>query len=397
MQRGNTIQMILLFALTLMLSVGLFPRRAQAQGYNVQQAKVYVKMDYWEPTASQSAEAWHFDPNNGGVWTQLPNDPTTPTAPPRAKFEVWDIFLHELMQEDYVWFIGVQSIKVVTGTPGSFVDVTDQPAYTEMIDRMIFAVDDPVNAGISPIYDPCGTRVWPIATGSELTPYRLYPHDHQQGGYGIRMLKHAQLESTAWHWENPAGVAQADVYIEFTILFDMVHKPVNAPRHQNVAVSWISAGGGCGYNFCLSQGQPTAAKIGAPVGVLNQSFTALVAAVPHVLDHTSALQLYWRHEGQNTLVIDSSIDNSNSHPAAHQCEPDGEAIPWHTHSSGSTGHLRPLIGLSAWQGYWELADGLDDEVFTAASFNIPTHTPNAPTDQRALYMVFWHGTILPEE
>lgn len=139
----------------------------------------------------------------------------------------------------------------------------------------------------------------------------------------MRMHKEGLLASTGWLWQNPAGVEDDDVYIEFTLRLDMVDVPQEPEdRRIDVLVSWISAGGGCGYTFCLNEGQSS--KIGTPVNVLAGGVsTYLVLAVPHVLDHTSVLRLSHRYDNQNTLLIDSTINNVNSHYAAHKCEPDG--------------------------------------------------------------------------
>lgn len=361
---------------------------ARAQ-YDIRDAKVYVKMDFWQSAEDQSAEAWHFDPNNNGVWTKLSSDPDPPNGRPRAQFEVQDLFLAELMQSTHVWFLGVPEIRVVSGEPGSFVDRSDDAQYTEMIDRMIFA-----SATGQGFHDPCGNRSWPIATGSELTPYLLHPHPGPKP-YGMRMAKDGLLASIGWLWMNPAGVEEADVYIEFTLIFDMVDV-ADPPqfRRVDVVVSWISAAGGCDYNFCLNHGQSS--KVGTPFPVPDGVTAYLVLAVPHVKDHTSVLRLYHRYEDQNTLLIDSPINNLNSHHAAHKCEPDGGTHAWHNHSSVAAAHL-PVGGLAAHQVVIRFATPGWDHVFTAASFDVPAHSTASPTNHRALYMVFWYGTIVPEE
>ncbi len=383
--RGWTVHCLLIIAAMAVLTAA----SAKAQP-NPQEAKVYVKMDFWEGSGSQSAEAWHFDPNNNGQWTQLSNHPNPPDARPRARFEIEDLFLSSLMQDDWVWFLGVKDVKVVTGEPGNFTNVSLYPEYSELIDRMVFAVD-PAAVDIG-AHDPCGERIWPIATGSELTPYMLYEHPNRDGGYGMRMLKEGMLESTAWLWKNPADVEEADVYIEFTLVFDMKDDPGfgwEDYRHIKVKVSWISTAGGCGYTFCLAQGQETAVKIGTPFAEPGW-YSTIVVAVPHVIDHTATLQLYQRRNNQNTLLINTSIGNSNGHDTTHKCEPDGGLHAWHDHSSGSAGHL-PVGGLSAWRGSIVLDDSpYQDSIFAAASFNIPSHTTADPTNHRALYMVFWH-------
>lgn len=380
--------------LAAVMSVALAANPADGQQYRIEEAKVYVKMDFWEAPSSQSAEAWHFDPNNNGVWTQLPNKAGTPTAPPRAQFEVKDLFRHDLMPDPYVWFVAVDEIRVVTGNPSNFTNVSGNPAYTEMIDRMIFAAD-PDSTEVA-VHDPCGNRSWPIATGSELTRYQLHDHPYGwEGSYGMMMNKEGLLESTAWLWKNPAGIEESDVYIEFKLLFDLDQDaPQGLRNHRNVSVSWISAAGGCGYTFCLAEGQETAVKIGTPFAVPDEIWSELVVAVPHVLDHTATLQLYWRRGAQNMLLIDSAINNSTNHHTSHKCLPDGGDIAWHNHSSAAAGHL-PVGGLTAWRGDHVFNNDGQDEIFAAATFNIPSHTsPNpAPTNHRALYMVFWHGTI----
>ncbi len=387
-------QMWLVSALLLTMGIVMTSAAKAQLQYRIQEAKVYVKMDFWKAPSSQSAEAWHFDPNNNGVWTQLPDDPTMPTAPPRAQFKVKDLFRHDLMPDPYIWFVAVDEIRVVAGSPGNFADVSGNAAYSEMIDRMIFAAD-PVSTGVQ-LHDPCGDRSWPIATGSELTRYQL--HDHPsgwEGSYGMMMNKEGLLESTGWLWKNPAGVDESEVYIEFTLLFDMDQVPEFPLRsHRNVAVSWISAGGGCGYNFWLAEGQETAVKIGTPFRVPDEMWSELVVAVPQVLDHTATLQLYWRRNSQNTLLIDTPINNSNNHFTAHKCEPNGGDIAWHNHQNAAAGHL-PVGGLSQWHGSHVFDAQELDWIFAAATFNIPPHTsPNpAPTNHRALYMVFWHGVI----
>jgi len=157
-------------------------------------------------------------------------------------------------------------------------------------------------------------------------------------------------------------------------------------------VSWISAGGGCDYNFYLTQSQATAAIIGAPQ-TLNPDIAFLVAAVPYTLDHTASLQLYKRNSAmQNTLLLNAQVSNLVTQPALHQCEPDGQEIPWHTHTSGQTGHL-PVGRLSAASFMpLEIVEGgpQQEKVFAAASFNIPPHVVDPPTNHRALFMLFWH-------
>ncbi len=134
-------------------------------------------------------------------------------------------------------------------------------------------------------------------------------------------------------------------------------------------------------------------KVGTPFAEPDNQYTRIVVAVPHVLDHTATLRLYHlARDSQNTLLLDTSINNSNNHYTSHKCEPDGGTHAWHNHSSGSAGHL-PVGGLSQWHGSIVLNDVYyTDEIFAAASFNIPSHTTSDPTDHRALYMVFWHGS-----
>ncbi len=390
LNRGWTIQILLIVLAMTALATSV--AKAQPQ-YRIEDAKVYVKMEFWKAPGAQAAEAWHFDPNNNDIWTQLPNNPTPPDVRPRAQFKVKDLFRHDLMPDPYVWFVAVDKIRVVAGSPSNFANVSGNPSYTEMIDRMVFKADP--NSTEVIVYDPCGERSWPIFTGSELTPYTLFPHPTGwEGGYGMKMNKEGLLESANWLWKNPAGIEESDVYIEFTLFFDM-DAEVEWPllNHRKVRASWISADSGCGYTFCLPEGQETAVKIGTPFAEPDAIWSELVVAVPHVLDHTATLQLYWQHNGVNTLLIDSAINNSTNHHTAHKCLPDGGEIAWHNHSSAAAGHL-PVGGLIAWRGDHVFNNDGQDEIFAAATFNIPSHTsPNpAPTNHRALYLVFWRGS-----
>jgi len=355
---------------------------------------VYVKMDFWKASSQQTAEAWHFDPNNNWVWTQLPNDPTPPDLRARARFELRRLFSNADAPDPWVWFLGVPTIRVVRGSPGAFEDVSGDPQYSEMIDLMVIGADPETTNMVS--HDPCGSsRIWPIATGSELTTYQL--DDIGLGRhFGMHMFRANQgghdglLKSAAWSWKNPAGLAEQDVYIELTLRFDLVDHNSVFNSYHDTYVSWISAGGGCDYNFCLTQGQATAVMIGTPYSLGAQVEPALlVAAVPHTLDHTASLQLYKKSGTQNTILLDTPIGNVVTHHASHKCEPDGEEIPWHTHTSGQTGHL-PVAGLSSvWFFLEPIHGGINEQIFAAASFNIPPHDIDAPTNHRALYMVFW--------
>lgn len=292
-----------------------------------------------------------------------------------------------------MWFLGVPAIKVVRGSPGAFQDVSGDPRYSEMIDRMVIAAD-PTTTNMTP-RDPCGDRIWPIATGSELTPYELSNVDRHFGmamvqDSGPPLHRKGLLFSAAWGWKNPAGLEAEDVYIEFTLRFDLRQTNNLFGTYYDMYVSWISAGGGCGYTFCLTPEQSTAAKAGTPHLLTNFNSHFLVAAVPHMLDHTAGLQLYNRNGTQNTLLLNTPIGNLNSHPTSHKCEPDGAAIENHTHASGSAGHLR-RGGLSAYyfNPLEELNGSTPEEVFATSWFDIPPHAVEAPTDQRALYMLFW--------
>ncbi len=51
---------------SVVMSVALAANPANGQQYRIEPAKVYVKMDFWDDPEDQSAEAWHFDPNNNG-------------------------------------------------------------------------------------------------------------------------------------------------------------------------------------------------------------------------------------------------------------------------------------------------------------------------------------------
>jgi len=152
----------------------------------IQQVQVYVKMDFWQASSQQTAEAWHFDPNNNGAWTQLPKDPTPPDLRARAKFEIPRLFNQNLPADDWIWFLGVPRIRVVRGSPSAFEDVSADPQYTEMIDHMVIGAD-PTTTSMSS-HDPCGNRIWPIASGSELTTYQL-DNDDLERHFGMAMFR----------------------------------------------------------------------------------------------------------------------------------------------------------------------------------------------------------------
>ncbi len=216
------------------------------------------------------------------------------------------------MQDDWVRFLAVLDIQVVAGSHENFQYVRTQSAYTELIDRMVFAVDpDSTSIGA---YDPCGSPIWPIATGSELTTYYLSPQFASEGGYGMRIEKNALLQSTAWLWKNPGNVEQADVYIEFTLQFDMVDEPgIPEERRIDVHISWISAGCGCGYELCLDPSQTTATKLGSPYALSPRYSTKIVAAVPLTLDHTASMQLYRKRGNQYMIIHQNSVATSNNY------------------------------------------------------------------------------------
>jgi len=392
MRSGLALSTWALAALVLTMLLATTSARAQPGPPLLRTPEVYIKMDFWKSPDQQSAEAWHKDPNNGNQWTQLPNDPNPPDLRARARFEINRLFDVDDNPTDWIWFLGVPTIRVVRGSPGQLEDVSGDSRYNEMIDFMVMGID-PESAGMS-AYDPCGERIWPIATGSELTTYELSNIDRH---YGMALVQEASgpphnegiMQSASWRWKNPAGLEEEDVYVEFSLRFDLRQTNNVFGTYSDTFVSWISAGGGCAYTFCLDQSQATALKVGTP-HVLDNSRHKLLAAVPQMIDHTAALQLYKRIGTQNTLLIDSPIGNLNSHPTSHKCEPDGAEIARHTHSSGQTGHLR-VHGLSAY--YFdplEILEGTQDHsVFAAASFDIPAHAISAPTDHRALYMLFW--------
>lgn len=352
---------------------------------------LYVKMDYWVSPSQQSAEAWHFDEDNNGDWTQLPNHPNPPDARTRAKFRIDDLLKDSLIEDDWVWFLAVESIQVVGGNdPENFQVLSGENEYSEMIDMMVFGLDgDPIY--LDP-HDPCGSRIWPIATGSEMTSYELDPHpdNHlvvEPKHYGMLMHQDWLLEAAAWRWKNPAGVsANENVYIRFTLKFDYVKRP-NDYLYTNCGVSWISAGGGCAYNFCVTDAQTTVTGSVFDLGALDRG--PILVAVPHTLDHTTNVRFYKRVGQQDTLLIERTPTNSNNHYTAHKCEPDGATISWHNHSSGSAGHL-VKGGLAQWQGNEDPGDG----VFVSATMNVSTHATSAPTDHRGLYMVFWRRRII---
>lgn len=374
-----------------------------ALGQHIRTAKVYVKMDYWKPAGEQSAEAWHEDPNNNNQWTQLSNDPTSPKPPPRALFHVEDILKQSDISGNYVWFLGVSEIRVVTGSPGSFTVMSGYPEYRRMIDRAVMKWKSGTQSPGVPVGDPCGTRVWPIVTGNELTPYLLHPHppgNTIEKYFGMKFHRQDQLGSVAWRWMNPAEItAGEDVYIEFSLKFDLNQS--NTFPYYACGVSWISAAGGCDYNFCLESTQPSIliTKIGTPYALGTK---LVVMAVPHTLDHATDTQLYWRHLDNgvwaNTLLVERFPYNNINEPAAHQCEPDGAAIPWHIHSSGENGHLnfpQGPAGYRMWQGVQAWGEGVD-QIFTVAAYNVPQHANNAPINNVGLYMVFWWRDLAPE-
>jgi len=349
--------------------------------------EVYVKMDYWESAGDQSAEAWHFDPDNGNQWTQLPNDPNPPDARERAKFTIKDLLEDaKITQFDTVWFLGVKDIQVVGGQPGSFQNLSLNEAYSEMIDMMVFSFHGEASGMVA--HDPCGSRIWPIATGSEMTPYVLHEHpdNAQQKYYGMKLNSEEIVASAAWRWKNPADVAaDEDVYIEFTLKFDY-HKTNEAYAYINCGVSWISAAGGCDYNFCLTGS--TATKVGTPFDM--DIHGPIVVAVPHTLDHATVIRLYKRVGTQDTLLVQRNPDNSNNYYTAHRCEPDGGEIAWHVHTSGQYGHLK-VRGYEQWQGNEDPGDG----VFTAAAYNVSPHSSSAPTNHRGLFIIFWERGVIP--
>ncbi len=361
----------------------------------IRDPQVYIKIDFWKPAEEQTARAWHEDPNNGNQWTQLPNHPDY-VAKPRARFPFRRLFLESELEYPWIWFMGVPAIRVVRGSPGSFEDVSDNPAYSEMIDHMVMGFD-PETCGMV-AHDPCGDRIWPIAAGSDLTPYQIAINQNFRY-YAMRMVQRSNspphteglLQSAAWRWKNPASLEEEDVYIRFTLRFDLHDRNDLFSTYHDTYVSWISAEGGCGYTFCLTTG--TATKIGTPYNLMSGDHLLLLA-VPHVLDHTAGLQLYKRNGNQNTLLVNSFIGNANSHPTSRKCDPDGAAFPNHTHTSGAAGQLL-RSGLSP--KYFEPLEPLifSDEVFTASSFDVPAHTVAGPTDHRALYMLFWRPTLVP--
>lgn len=382
----------------LVLSLPAPSAHAQLGPPVVRDPQVYIKMDFWKSPDEQSAQAWHFDPNNGNQWTQLPNDPAYNLAKPRARFPFRRLFLESELEFPWIWFMGVPGIKVLRGSPGSFEDVSNNPDYSEMIEFMVMGFD-PTTCSMT-AHDPCGERIWPIAAGSDLTPYTIGDIDSFRY-YAMRMVQkmngfpHTEglLQSAVWRWKNPAGLAEEDVYLEFTLRFDLADQNIEFNTYFDTHVSWISAGGGCGYTFCLTTG--TATKTGTPYNLMIGDHL-LVLAVPHVLDRTAGLQLYKRNGNQNTLLVNSLIGNANSHPTSHKCDPDGALIPSHTHASGAAGHLLKG-GLSP--KYFAPLEPLiaTDEVFTTSWFDVPAHTVAGPVNHQALYMLFWRPTFVPPD
>ncbi len=377
-------QLLLLFLVAMSALACLGDRVCFAQ--NRQVAHVYVKMDFTSPIGSQTAEAWHFDPNNNGAWTQLSNWPVEGVEDyPSAQFEVQDLFDSNQIGP-WVWFLRVNSVAVKKGDPGNFTDVSNQPAYSQMVDFLAMGFDGRASS-LVPI-DPCGNRIWPIAVGSSLTPYDLwYPPERS---LGMRMVKEELLGVVVRQWQNPAGVEEEDVYLDLGLMFDI--QEGSPPGYTNLCVTWVSAGGGCGYDFCLNSNQQVT-KTGTPVDVFDNGAAFTVrGAVPLVLDHTSSIKLYTRNDNNDSLLVTRYPSNSNNFYSAHQCRPDGAEVEWHSHSSGSAGHLQ-AGGLSPWFGNEDF--GVDTTLFTEAVFTIPTHetfdpfhTVATPINCRAVYMVF---------
>lgn len=352
-----------------------------------EEAHVYIKMDFWEPVGSQTAEAWHFDPNNNEQWTRLPNKPYQTIA--RAQFEVQNLFPADDVGP-WMWFLGVTHVAIQKGEPGNFTDVSNQPAYSQMIDRMVMGLDGEASS-MNPD-DPCGDRIWPIAVGSSLTICELWKAPERP--WGMRMVKEELLGVVSWQWENPTGVEEEDVYLDLTLLFDKVDPAL----YTNVFVSWISAGGGCGYDFCVNSNQQVT-KTGTPVSLNNGAAYQIVGALPLTLDHTSNMKLYKRENNNDTLLITTLPVNSNNFYSAHKCQPDGSDIEWHNHSIGSSGHLQ-VGGVSAQWGYEALLD--DTTIFTTADFVVPPHetfdpfhTVATPINCRAVYVIFWYSAGSP--
>lgn len=390
MKSGSRNRMFLTLIITAFLSPGLLAPSAGAQEI-YHERDVYIKMDFWKPAYQQSAEAWFFDPANGGLLTQLPNDPSTPTAPPRARFTVERFFPEPEFNEYHAWFIGVPEINV--GIPGSdeesFMDLSNLPQYSEMIDLAAMYIESESGAG-----DPCGERIWPIATGSEMTRYWIGPHVNNgpplHRRYGMRMERTGHLGSAVWRWKNPAGLAEQDIYLRLKLRFDLRGESF---LRNHVRCSWISAGGGCDYNICLDQGQGEVTLSGPPYSLNWQGAAPVViAAVPHALDHTTEVRL-WRiitnPPPPNFIpLLTFTPNNSVNHPAAHKCEPDGQTLGWHTHGPSQTGHLQYRGFEPAWQGNLPLTPA--DMLLTTAKFNVPPHSTPAPVGCRAICIVFWH-------
>lgn len=204
------------------------------------------------------------------------------------------------------------------------------------------------------------------------------------------MVKEELLGVVAWQWENPTGIEEEDVYLDLELRFDI--QAGSPPGYTNLCVTWVSAGGGCGYDFCLNSNQQVT-KTGTPVDVFENGAAFTVrGAVPLVLDHISSVKLYTRNDNNDTLLVTRYPANSNNFYSAHQCQPDGAEVEWHSHSSGSAGHLQ-AGGLSPWFGDEDF--GADTTLFTEAVFTIPTHetfdpfhTVATPINCRAVYMVF---------
>lgn len=371
-------------------AIAMFFVSPSAQAQNLETATIYIKMDYWMPVGSQTAQAWHFDPNNGNAWTQLTNSPYH--ALPRAQFRVEELFQSGQL-DPWVCFRGVPDVAVVRGTPGAFQDVSNQPAYSEMVNRLVIGIDN-IGSGLTP-HDPCGNRIWPIGVGSSLTEYDL--SDQGSRPRAIRVVRDERFSCVAWRWDNPTGLPQDDVYLRIGLEFDKEDTPL---LYDYVSVTWISAGGGCTYDSCLNSDQHVS-QVGAPVIVYDAAIK-IVTVVPFTQDHTTSLSLWKHYDGTDTLLLTSLPVNSNNMHSAHKCQPDGAPVAWHVHTVGVAGHL-VVGGLSPWYGMKDVEAGTyGGSVFATAEFDIPPHETNdpfhtitTPIDCRAVFMVFWYSNSQP--
>gem|GEM_PF-6224933 len=366
------------------LSAALVGGASLANGQStVVEEHLYVGIgQFWTMHHMGEQSAYMFR-EDGGQLVALPDNPDPDRL--TSEFRIMDL-LSGVSENDNTWFIGVPDIRVMRRVNGALIDMSDHWEYGETIHHMVLKMVPVVTTRDAA--DPCGNRIWPIGTGSEMTPYRL---DFAGRGnqYAMHWKGGDKMGGIAWHWANPGGIGQEEeLFIRFTLRFDLDPNP---EAYKNVNVSWISAGGGCDYDFCLISGYEE--RVGSAVTLPPDVRRArLVAAFPHIHDHALQMKLIKRSNGRNTELLSTTINNDRNYSAAHHCAPDGEMIAAHTHSGNETGHL-PWRALA--QQVWYNADvtiNQRDRLFTAAAFDVPVHgAEDLSVDEMAFYVVFWEN------